>query len=106
MYVYHLLLSNIIIFALALTYFHVIFILLASDTACFLGALQFVAGKAGKKDAVANAKIHTHVSLGVPEGFEGFGIGVDIKVEGVEDEVLIKAAHEVRCRSFEHNLPY
>jgi len=30
----------------------------------------------------------------VPEGFEGFGIGVDIKVEGVEDDELIKAAHE------------
>ena len=34
--------------------------------------------------------------LGVPEGIEGFGIGVDIKVEGVEDEELIKAAHAVR----------
>lgn len=83
-----------------------IIVVLASDTACFLGALQFVAGKAGKKDAVANAKIHTLVSLGVPEGFEGFGIGVDIKVEGVEDEALIKAAHEVGCRYFKRNLTY
>lgn len=62
-----------------------------------MGALQLTAGKAGKKDAVANAKIHTSVSLGVPEGFEGFGLSVDIKVEGVEDEALIKTAHEVRA---------
>lgn len=61
---------------------------------CFLGALQLVAAKAGKKDLAANAKIHTAVHLGVPEGMEGFGVNVDIKVEGVPDESLIQAAHE------------
>ncbi|KAH8119320.1 OsmC-domain-containing protein [Phellopilus nigrolimitatus] len=61
---------------------------------CFLGALQLVASKAGKKEAAAHAKIHTAVHLGPPKGLEGFGINVDIKVEGVEDDELIQAAHE------------
>ncbi|KAL5528366.1 hypothetical protein ACEPAF_7502 [Sanghuangporus sanghuang] len=61
---------------------------------CFLGALQLVAAKAGKKEAAAKAKIHTAVHLGVPEGMEGFGVNVDIKVQGVDDEALIQAAHE------------
>ncbi|KAI5120652.1 hypothetical protein M0805_007989 [Coniferiporia weirii] len=61
---------------------------------CFLGALQFVASKAGKKDAAAHAKIHTAVHLGTPEGGDGFGINVDIAVEGVADDSLIQAAHE------------
>lgn len=64
-------------------------------TACFLGALQLVASKAGKKELAANAKIHTYVHLGTPEGMPGFGVNVDIKVEGVPDEGLIHAAHEV-----------
>jgi hypothetical protein len=55
-----------------------------------------VAGQKGKKDAVKNAVIHTSVHLGEAEKLGGFGIAVDIKVEGVEDEELIKAGHEVR----------
>ena len=62
--------------------------------ACFLGALQFVAGKAGNK-AAANAKIHSSVTLGHSAELDGFALKVDLKVEGVEDEALIKAAHEV-----------
>ncbi|KAF8843028.1 OsmC-domain-containing protein [Paxillus ammoniavirescens] len=61
---------------------------------CFLGALQMVAGQKGKKDAVKNAVIYTSVHLGEAEKLGGFGIAVDIKVEGVEDEELIKAGHE------------
>ncbi|KAG0707103.1 OsmC/Ohr family [Suillus ampliporus] len=61
---------------------------------CFLGALQMMAGKTGKKDAARNAVIHTTVHLGEAEGLGGFGLAVDIKVEGVEDEELIKAGHE------------
>ena len=57
-----------------------------------------MAGKAGKKEAAKNAVIHTQVHLGEPEAIGGFGIAVDIKVEGVEDESLIQAAHEVRSR--------
>ena len=63
--------------------------------ACFLGALQFVAGNAGKKDAAAKAKIHSSVVLGKAVEMGGFGLKVDLKVEGIEDESLIKAAHEV-----------
>jgi len=61
---------------------------------CFLGALQFVAGKAGKKEAAANAKIHSSVTLGQAVELDGFALKVDLKVEGVEDDALIKAAHE------------
>jgi hypothetical protein len=63
--------------------------------ACFLGALQFVAANAGKKEAAAKAKIHSSVVLGQAAEMEGFALKVDIKVEGVEDGSLIKAAHEV-----------
>ena len=58
--------------------------------------LQLVASKAGKTAAAENAKIHVAVHLGTPQDREGFALGVDIKVEGVEDESLIEAAHEVR----------
>lgn len=64
--------------------------------ACFLGALQMMAGKTGKKDAVKNAVIHASVHLGEAEELGGFGLAVDIKVEGVEDEELIRAGHDVR----------
>ena len=63
--------------------------------ACFLGALQFVSGKAGKKEAAANAKIHSSVTLGQSAELDGFALKVDLKVEGIEDDALIKAAHEV-----------
>ena len=63
--------------------------------ACFLGALQYVAGAAGKREAAANAKIHSSVILGPAAEMDGFALKVDLKVEGIEDEALIKAAHEV-----------
>ena len=69
--------------------------MLIAFPACFLGALQFVAGKAGKKDAAAKAKIHSSVVLGSSAEIDGFALKVDLKVEGIEDEALIKAAHEV-----------
>lgn len=42
------------------------------------------------------AIVHTSVHLGNPADKEsaGFGIAVDIKVEGIDDE-LLKAGHEV-----------
>lgn len=67
--------------------------------ACFLGALQLVAGKAGKKDAIKDAEIHVQVHLGKPTSMDGFALGVDIKVEGVHDDELLKLAHEV-CHNF------
>ena len=42
-----------------------------------------------------NAKVHTSVHIGTPNELPGFGLAIDIKVEGVDDE-LLKAGHEVR----------
>lgn len=42
------------------------------------------------KDAVVHASVH----LGEPKDMGGFGIAVDIKVEGVDEE-LLQAGHEV-----------
>ncbi|GJJ06116.1 hypothetical protein Clacol_000305 [Clathrus columnatus] len=61
---------------------------------CFLGALQLVAAQRKQESAVENAKIHTYVHIGEPNETPGFGLAVDIKVEGVEDEDLIHAAHQ------------
>jgi len=47
----------------------------------------------GKK-AVVQATVH----LGEPKEMKGFGLGVDIKVEGVDKE-LLDAAHAV-CNAF------
>jgi organic hydroperoxide reductase OsmC/OhrA len=63
--------------------------------ACFLGALQLVAGKLGKGDSAKDAVVHTSVHIGEPKEMPGFGLAVDIKVEGVDEDV-IKGAHEVR----------
>jgi hypothetical protein len=54
-----------------------------------------VAARDGKKAAAENAKIHSKVSLGHPEGLDGFGLSIELAVEGVEDSALIAAAHEV-----------
>ncbi|KII92573.1 hypothetical protein PLICRDRAFT_172648 [Plicaturopsis crispa FD-325 SS-3] len=61
---------------------------------CLLGATQMMARKLGKADAVKDAKINVSVHLGEPEGLGGFGIAVDIKVEGIEDQEVIDAGHE------------
>ena len=44
------------------------------------------------------AVVPTTVHLGTPENIEGFGLAVDIKAEGVDDE-LLNAAHEVSLDS-------
>ncbi|KIY70653.1 organic hydroperoxide resistance protein [Cylindrobasidium torrendii FP15055 ss-10] len=62
-------------------------------SSCLLGAIQAVARQAGKPDAAKDAKVHVSVHLGEPTGMPGFGIGADVKVEGVDDELLQKA-HE------------
>lgn len=63
--------------------------------ACFLGALQMVAGQKGKSEAAKNAVIHAKVHIGNPSDLPGFGLEVELKVEGIEDQALIDAAHEV-----------
>ncbi|KAK0242117.1 hypothetical protein EDD85DRAFT_429500 [Armillaria nabsnona] len=56
------------------------------------GAIQLVARGMGKTEMAKNAKVHVSVHLGEPKDMEGFGIGVDIKVEGIDDE-LLQAGH-------------
>ncbi|OCH92455.1 OsmC-like protein [Obba rivulosa] len=62
--------------------------------ACFLSALQLVAGQQGKTDMARNAVVHTQVHIGQPKDMDGFGVQVDIQVEGIQDNDLIKAGHE------------
>ncbi|KAL4246168.1 OsmC/Ohr family protein [Abortiporus biennis] len=61
---------------------------------CFLGALQIVAGKMGQAEAAKNAVVHTQVHLGKPKGKEGFGLEVEIQVEGIEDQAILDATNE------------
>jgi organic hydroperoxide reductase OsmC/OhrA len=63
-------------------------------TACLLGAIQMVAARKGIKDGAKNAVVHTSVHIGEPNGLKGFGLAVDIKVEGVDEE-LLKDANDV-----------
>ncbi|MCM2395142.1 organic hydroperoxide resistance protein [Rhizobium sp. S95] len=71
----------------------------AGYSACFLGALKFVAGKQKVKIS-EDTKITTRVGIGPREDGTGFGIEVAITAEipGVEREVaekLVAAAHIV-----------
>ncbi|KAI9429779.1 OsmC-like protein [Lactarius indigo] len=68
----------------------------AGYSACFLGAIQTVATMQGKKEVGAQAVVHADVSLGRPTDRPGFGLKVVLRVEGVEDQAIIDAAHE-RC---------
>jgi len=60
---------------------------------CFLGAIQAVAKGLGKEAMAKKAVVHTSVHIGEPHKKPGFGLAVDIKVDGVDEE-LLKAAHE------------
>ncbi|KAH9034862.1 OsmC-like protein [Lactarius pseudohatsudake] len=67
----------------------------AGYSACFLGAIQAAAAKQGKKEVGAQAVVHADVSLGRPTDRLGFGLKVVLRVEGVEDQTIIDAAHEM-----------
>lgn len=41
-----------------------------------------------------NAKVHVSVHLGEAKDLGGFGIGADVTVEGIDDE-LLQAGHAV-----------
>ncbi|KAH8107953.1 OsmC-like protein [Cristinia sonorae] len=71
-------------------------------SACFLGAMQMVAGQQGKTDAARNAKVHAQVHLGKPKDMKGFGLAVDIQVEGVDDQALIDGAHAPWVCKWDH----
>lgn len=57
-----------------------------------------MAKRQGKEDMGKKAVVHANVHIGTPENLEGFGLAVDIKVEGVDEE-LLKAGHEVCLNS-------
>jgi len=61
---------------------------------CLLGAIQLVAGQQGKAEMAKNATVHAQVHMGKPNGLKGFGLEVEIQVEGIEDQALIDAGHE------------
>ncbi|KAI9509421.1 OsmC/Ohr family [Russula earlei] len=67
----------------------------AAYSACFLGAIQAVAAQKGKKTVGERAKVHADVTLGRPKGRPGFGLKVVLRVEGVEDQAILDAAHEM-----------
>ncbi|KAI0358536.1 OsmC-like protein [Trametes cingulata] len=63
---------------------------------CFLGALQLAAARANKKHLAENAKVTANVFLGHPTepDMDGFGLRVELNVEGCHDDAIIAAAHE------------
>jgi len=60
---------------------------------CLLGAIQAVAKGLGKSEMAKNAVVRTSVHIGPAAELSGFGLAVDIKVEGIDEE-LLKAGHE------------
>ena len=63
---------------------------------CFLGALQLVAARANKKELAEDAKVAVNVFLGHPQNpdIDGFGLRVEVNVEGCPDDAVIAEAHE------------
>lgn len=53
-----------------------------------------MASRTGKTEMAKNAVVHASVSLGEVKDVGGFGIAVNITVEGIDEE-LLKAGHEV-----------
>ncbi len=71
----------------------------AGYSACFLGALKFVAGKAGVK-IPAETTVTGQVGIGARDDGEGFGleVGLTIHVPGIDKaqvEALVQKAHVV-----------
>lgn len=71
----------------------------AGYSACYLGALKFVAGKEGVTIS-SDAKVTSHVGIGPREDGTGFGITVaqEVSLPGVDKakaEDLVKKAHVV-----------
>lgn len=58
-----------------------------------------MAGRMGRPGGANDAVVHATVHLGEPEEMKGFGIAVDISVEGVDEE-LLQAGHDVRVCFF------
>ena len=70
-------------------------------SACFLSAVNAVA-RAQKVNLPKDIEVHADVSIGTPEGRQGFGLAVELLVKASyeaaqreELEGVIKAAHEM-----------
>ena len=71
----------------------------AGNSACFLGAIKFVAGQQ-KVQVPGNATVEAIIGIGPIEG--GFGIEAELKVslpgiDRAKAEELVKTAHEKVC---------
>jgi Ohr subfamily peroxiredoxin len=71
----------------------------AGYSACFLGAIKFVAGQQ-KVQIPANATVEANIGIGPIDG--GFGIEAELKVslpgiDRAKAEELVKTAHEKVC---------
>ena len=62
--------------------------------ACFLTTIQTMAKRMRKEEMGEKAVVHSSVHIGTVYNMEGFGLAVDIMVEGIDEE-LLKAAHKV-----------
>ncbi|KII92574.1 hypothetical protein PLICRDRAFT_104153, partial [Plicaturopsis crispa FD-325 SS-3] len=74
--------------------------LLAMGFSCaFLEVVELAASKAGKNDLGHDTRVHTNVIFGPPDtGFgpgDGFTLSVEVTVEGVDDDDVILAAHDL-----------
>lgn len=67
----------------------------AAYASAFASALQHAASLQDKLDTVRDVKTHVAVVLGHPSDSKGFGVEVNLTVEGCEDDELIAAAHDV-----------
>ncbi|KAI0318867.1 OsmC-like protein [Amylostereum chailletii] len=56
--------------------------------ACFLTSMQIAAGSMGRTHDARKAVVYTDVHMGKPEGQDGYALAVDIKVEGVDQDII------------------
>ncbi|KAI0266738.1 OsmC/Ohr family [Gloeopeniophorella convolvens] len=67
----------------------------AGYSACFFSAIKAAAAQQGKKEAAEQAVVHADVTIGKATDRGGYGLSVVLRIEGVEDQAIIDAAHEM-----------
>ncbi|KZV70720.1 OsmC-like protein [Peniophora sp. CONT] len=72
--------------------------------ACLLTAIQLAAGRLGKTHAASKAAVYADVNIGDAKEHGDYGLSVDIRVEGIEDQEVIDAGHKLcpYSRMLEH----
>ena len=60
-----------------------------------MASIQVAATRAGKKEVGERAVVNADVSIGRTKEVPGLGIQVVLRIEGVEDQAILDAAHEV-----------